>query len=173
MKILKFTFIVFELFTIIFCVNILGQNTLSENSSLPEIKNWQIKGGVSFNNESVFNVEGSYIIPISQAFQFSLDTRIYSYLTISPSLKTRSIEIIDKMYFYLKFGLGFNVFGIIPFTNFATELSLAFIYKLNDNVNLLIEYKQAKYSSAGFETLFSRNMIDNFPIRFISIGVEI
>jgi hypothetical protein len=136
---------------------------------------WQAKIGYSLNNVYVTNIEGSYIIPISHLFEFSLDARIYSFITISPSIRTRSISVLEKLSIYPKFGLGFATFGPFSFLgDIGFELGVGFVYKLSDNYNLLIEYKQFGKNSLyeGFESLPPKQIIDNFPIRFISIGLE-
>jgi len=155
--------------------NIFPQINISDKPTEPVFKKWQTKVGYSLNNKNIFNLEGSYLISLSHVFALSLDTRIYSFLTISPSITTKPITITKKLSFSLKTGLGFILFGpVAGLRDIAFELGASVRYKINKDFNILLEYKQINKNSAyvGFDTLPPKQMIRNFPIRFISIGIE-
>jgi hypothetical protein len=158
-----------------FLSNVFSQSQTSPKDIEPISKNWQIKIGYSLNNKNVFNIEGGYLIPLSRAFAFVADARLYSFLTVSPSLATQPIVISDKISFSLKFGLGFIFFGPVSgLTDVAFELGGLLRYQISKDYNIVFEYKQISKNShyEGFETFSPKQMINNFPIRFISIGVE-
>ena len=152
-----------------------AQSQTSEKDKETISKDWQIKIGYSLNNKNVLNIEGGYLIPLSQAFAFSLDTRLYSFISVSPSLASQPITISKKISFSLKVGLGFILFGpSIGLKDVAFELGGLIRYKINEDYNIVLEYKQISKNSAyvSFDTFPPKQIISNFPIRFISIGVE-
>ncbi len=154
--------------------NIYSQSNITDKQSTV-FKNWQARLGYSLNNKNIYNIEGSYLISLSHVFAFSLDTRIYSFLTVSPSLATQPIPVSEKISFSLKTGLGFIFFGPVAGLNdIAFEFGALVRYSINKYYNIILEYKQIKKNSAylGFDTLPPKQIVQNFPIRFISIGIE-
>ena len=153
------------------------QNEKKDNDQI--FKRWQIRAGYSINNDSVATLEGSYVIPLSHLFAVSIDARIYSFFSITPFLTTRPIKIYDKFSFSAQGGIGIRAFGVGfggSIGDITAELGATIRYKLNDKMNFILNYKQISSSShyPTFSTLFPPKVkIDNFPIRFITIGIEL
>ena len=155
--------------------NIVAQNDVSDMTRLPVFNDWQVKIGYSVNNTNILNVEGGYLIPLSKIFALSLDTRIYSFASISPSIITKPIAITKKFSLSLKTGLGFILFGpVVGLGDIAFEFGGLIRYRISRDYSIILEYKQISKNSAyvSFETLPPKQTISNFPIRFISIGIE-
>jgi len=137
-------------------------------------KSFQIKLGYSFNKNTP-NIEGNYSFPLSHIFSFGLDLRIYSFPTISPEIATMPIILTDHISISAKGGLEFFLFSPIPLANLSTQFAFLIRYKINNDYNLLLEFKQINQNSSmnGFDTLPPRKHVLGFPIRFLSIGIEI
>jgi hypothetical protein len=150
-----------------------------QNDSLKEyyFKKWQLKLGYSLNNKNIFNIEASNIFRISNLFALSLDYRLYSFISITPSLVTRPIDIQKDFSISIKGGIGIMglpVPVIIYGLDISTEFGVIFRYRLNEKCNILLEYKQIHKNSLyeSFNSLFNGPSINHFPLRFISVGVE-
>lgn len=147
----------------------------TENKNM-SIKRWQIKSGFSFNNKNVYNIEGSYLTYLSNSFILSVDLRLYSFLSFTPTLSTKSLKLFDHLSFSPTIGLG--IIGLGPVNGieaFTIEFGLILRYLINENCNFILSYKQVTSSAyyPAFYSLPPKQLIENFPIRFLSIGLEI
>jgi len=181
MKNVTFVITIFLLIILISSTPVLCQDSSaaaksdSLQNSKTEFKNWQFKIGYSLNNKNVTNLEGSYLIQISQVFALSLDTRLYSFISFTPSLSTNQIKITNAISISLKGGLGVIALGPVAGLEAMTaEFAIAFRYKIANNYNFVLEYKRISKSSIseGFETFPPKHWIRKFPIEFLSFGIE-
>lgn len=158
-------------------------NLLSvDNVSVDSLKKynyrkWQFKFGYSPNNKNIFNIEISNILRLSNFFALSLDCRLYSFISLSPCLITRQFYVNKYFSFSLKGGIGLTGLPVPATygTDITTELGVLFKYKINEKYNIILEYKRINKNSLyeGFYSLFFGPPINNFPIQFISTGIEL
>lgn len=155
--------------------SILAQENIEDRTIVEDIKPWQIKVGYSINNKDVTNLEGSYNLSLSKIWAFSMDARIWSFFTLSASFKTMPIKISEYISVSPKIGLGFHFPGpVAGLRDVSLNIGISVNYKINDSYNVFIEYLQLSKSSKydEFNTNNKNIWVRNFPIRFISIGVE-
>lgn len=131
-------------------------------------KSWQLFMGYSINNSGVTNFEFSYMLPVTRVLAFSADLRLYSFLSLSLSASLFPIQVGEKFSFIFKCG-----FPIIPLASMG-HIGLQCKYKLSSKLNFVLEYKQISTSSqsTGFITFSPDFTVTNYPIRFISVGIE-
>ena len=137
-------------------------------------KNFQVKTGYS-PNKYVVNLEGNYSFPLSHAFTFGVNLRLYSFPTVSPSIGTMPIIISENFSVSVKGGIEFFIFSPLPLLNVSTQFSGLIRYKVHNDYNLILEFKQINQNSSmdGFDTLLPRIKVLGFPIQFISLGIEL
>ena len=161
---------------LIFSSHLLAQESNQElySDRYDLFKNFQIKTGYS-PNKHVVNVEGNYSLPMSHVFAFGVDFRLYSFPTVSPSIGTMPIILSDRFSVSVKGGLEFFIFSPLPLLNVSTQFSGLIRYKVHNDYNLILEFKQINQNSSmdGFDTLLPRIKVLGFPIQFISLGIEL
>lgn len=130
--------------------------------------------GYSYNKE-ITNFEGNYSFPLSHAFAFGIDVRLLSFPSISPVLITMPIILSDKFSISVKGGIEFFVFSPIPLANVSTQFGGLIRYKINNDYNLFLEFKQINQNTSmdGFDAFFPRKHVRGFPFRFVSFGIEL
>ncbi|MFZ1288761.1 MAG: hypothetical protein WAR79_01630 [Melioribacteraceae bacterium] len=136
-------------------------------------KNFQIKMGYSYNKD-ITNFELNYSFPLSHAFAFGIDVRLLSFPTISPSIVTMPIILTEKISISIKGGIEFFVFSPIPLANISTQFGGLIRYKIKNDYNLFLEFKQINQNTSmdGFTTFLPRKHVSGFPFRFVSFGIE-
>ncbi len=147
----------------------------SKTAESEVLKKWQFKIGLSINNTAA-NSECSYLISLSSLFNLSFDARPYSFVSFTPAITTKPIFIFNNVSISPKAGVGVILLGpVAGLEAFTAEVGIVLRYTINNDYNILIEYKQISKSSVseGFETLPPKHLIKNFPIRLISIGIEL
>ena len=157
---------------ILFSSCLLAQKSEENGDSLryAAFKNYQVKVGYS-TNKGITNVEGNYSFALSQAFAFGVDVRLLSFPSISPSLVTMPIILTNKFSISIKGGLEFFAFSpFTPFLNVSTHYGGIIRYEINDDYNIIVEFKQINQNTTmdGFDSFLPRKHVRGFPIQFIS-----
>ena len=135
------------------------------------INRWQFSIGYSINNNGIYNISGSYIIPINNHLNLLLNLRPYDMPTLTFTLNTKKIKVYNN--FALSFGIGTG-FSELPLLMlgwpvFVFELNLKLYFLDTQLGNLFVEINQINALSLS---TISENEVENKPIRFLSLGIE-
>lgn len=89
---------------------------------------WQVKAGMSVNNLGATNLEISTVNSFAKSFSYAFDYRVYSFLSITPSLTTKPIIIYKNISILLKTGLDFLSPGPLVLFDVTNENSVMLRY---------------------------------------------
>lgn len=152
-------------------ISTLLDSKIDSSNEKNTINRWQFSIGYSINNNGIYNISGSYIIPINNHLNLLLNLRPYDMPTLTFTLNTKKINVYKN--FALSFGIGTG-FSDLPFLLvgwpvFVFELNLKFYFFETKLGNLFVEINQI---NATFLSTISEKEVKNKPIRFLSLGIE-
>ncbi len=135
------------------------------------INRWQFSIGYSINNNGIYNISGSYIIPINNHLHVLLNASPYDIPTLTSTLNTNKIKFYKNFALTFGIGIGFSELPLLllGWPVFVFELNLKLYFLDTKLGNLFVEINQI---NASFLSTISEKEVENKPIRFLSLGIE-
>jgi hypothetical protein len=160
--------------TYLYSENLVSTNIIYEkNVDSVSSSCFRIKIGSGLNNQ-IFNIEASYLFPLSKSLVLAIDARFYNFISFTSYLEY-NIPFTKEIHLAPKLGIGVIAPGpILGIESVTLEMGFNVLYNITSDVSLGVEYKQIYKSSIsdGIRTLPPTHLISDFPIRLFSIFIQ-
>ena len=143
-------------------------------SNSNSFQRWQLKMGFSANNQEEYSIAVGYKLPVFKRNLALFEANFFTLPALSVLFGYKDVKITNTVYFEPMIGIVYIPFVLATGAP-ALCSSITLKYKITQHTNFIAEFRQVHIglTQGGIFSFSRKRQIYNFPIRFISIGIEL